>query len=51
MEKVAQAKARSGGSENTLISSVRYGNVMYSRGSSDSAVREADSRGQAADGD
>jgi len=33
MEKVAQAKARSGGSENTLISSVRYGNVMYSRGS------------------
>jgi UDP-N-acetylglucosamine 4,6-dehydratase/5-epimerase len=33
MEKVALAKARAGGSENTLISSVRYGNVMYSRGS------------------
>lgn len=33
MEKVAQAAARSLGEGDTRISSVRYGNVMYSRGS------------------
>lgn len=33
MEKVATAAARRLGSEDTMISSVRYGNVMYSRGS------------------
>jgi len=33
MEKVAQASARSGAGPNTVVSSVRYGNVMYSRGS------------------
>ncbi|MDX8414103.1 MAG: polysaccharide biosynthesis protein, partial [Mariprofundales bacterium] len=34
MEKVAQAKARQhGGNTSTIISSVRYGNVMCSRGS------------------
>lgn len=33
MEKVALAKARSGNARNTTISCVRYGNVMYSRGS------------------
>ncbi len=33
MEKVALAKARSTHAKNTTISCVRYGNVMYSRGS------------------
>ncbi len=33
MEKVAQATARSAQDSGTVISSVRYGNVMYSRGS------------------
>lgn len=33
MEKVAQAAARHLGPDETTISSVRYGNVMYSRGS------------------
>lgn len=33
MEKVALAKVRSGDTTNTTISCVRYGNVMYSRGS------------------
>lgn len=33
MEKVAQAKSRALGKDETIISSVRYGNVMYSRGS------------------
>lgn len=33
MEKVAQAKSRALGKQDTIISSVRYGNVMYSRGS------------------
>lgn len=33
MEKVAQAKSRALDSGQTIISSVRYGNVMYSRGS------------------
>ncbi len=33
MEKVATSKARSGAARNTIISCVRYGNVMYSRGS------------------
>jgi len=33
MEKVAQAAARHLGESDTVISSVRYGNVMYSRGS------------------
>jgi len=33
MEKVAQAAARSEAGPNTTVSSVRYGNVMYSRGS------------------
>ncbi len=33
MEKVAQAAARGLGDSDTKISSVRYGNVMYSRGS------------------
>ena len=33
MEKVAQANARSEGDGRTVIASVRYGNVMYSRGS------------------
>ncbi|WP_279327021.1 polysaccharide biosynthesis protein [Deinococcus koreensis] len=33
MEKVATAAARRLGPEDTMISSVRYGNVMYSRGS------------------
>lgn len=33
MEKVAQATARSAQDSETIISSVRYGNVMYSRGS------------------
>jgi len=33
MEKVAQAAARSQAGPNTTVSSVRYGNVMYSRGS------------------
>ena len=33
MEKVAQANARSGDGRRTAIACVRYGNVMYSRGS------------------
>lgn len=33
MEKVAQAAARSAAGPQTTVSSVRYGNVMYSRGS------------------
>jgi len=33
MEKVAQAAARSDTAPDTIVSSVRYGNVMYSRGS------------------
>lgn len=33
MEKVAQSSARSSRSSGTVVSSVRYGNVMYSRGS------------------
>jgi len=33
MEKVAQAAARRLTSDNTIVTSVRYGNVMYSRGS------------------
>ncbi|MBI3938286.1 MAG: polysaccharide biosynthesis protein [Betaproteobacteria bacterium] len=33
MEKVAQAASRGLGSRETVIASVRYGNVMYSRGS------------------
>jgi UDP-glucose 4-epimerase len=33
MEKVAHAAAHNGDSHNTIISCVRYGNVMYSRGS------------------
>jgi len=33
MEKVAQASARSSGPGRTVIACVRYGNVMYSRGS------------------
>ena len=33
MEKVVQATCRGAGERNTTISSVRYGNVMYSRGS------------------
>lgn len=33
MEKVAQAKARTLGSSRTVIATVRYGNVLYSRGS------------------
>jgi len=33
MEKVAQAAARSSAGPDTTVSSVRYGNVMYSRGS------------------
>ena len=33
MEKVAQAAARTLSSSETVVSSVRYGNVMYSRGS------------------
>ena len=33
MEKVAQASARSNGPARTVIACVRYGNVMYSRGS------------------
>jgi UDP-glucose 4-epimerase len=33
MEKVAQAAARAAGERDTVVSSVRYGNVMYSRGS------------------
>ncbi len=33
MEKVALAKARGGDARDTVISCVRYGNVMYSRGS------------------
>ena len=33
MEKIAQAAARGAGSGDTIISSVRYGNVMCSRGS------------------
>ncbi|MHC4131442.1 MAG: polysaccharide biosynthesis protein [Planctomycetota bacterium] len=33
MEKVAQASSRKGASQNTIVSCVRYGNVMCSRGS------------------
>lgn len=33
MEKVTQAAARAGGNDGTILSSVRYGNVMASRGS------------------
>jgi len=33
MEKVAQSYSRGGGNSKTVISCVRYGNVMYSRGS------------------
>lgn len=33
MEKVAQAAARAGSNDGTILSSVRYGNVMASRGS------------------
>ncbi|MFI7432039.1 polysaccharide biosynthesis protein [Micromonospora haikouensis] len=33
MEKLAQAQARSGSRGGTVVSCVRYGNVMYSRGS------------------
>ena len=51
MEKVAQAFARNNPTAHTIVSTVRYGNVMMSRGLGDPAVHRADPGRPAADRD